>query len=100
MASLTTAGVVAASSAAPLALRSFDEPGQSLTRTSVLGPALLGGGLVGVSMAVNRRMLSPPVGSRSGFSNLAMLSGVAMLGGAAANAALPSSGSTALALPA
>lgn len=99
MASLTTGGAVAASAAAPLALRTLDSPGQSLTRPSVLGPALLGTGLVGAGYAVRNRMLAAPVGSRSGFSNLATLSGSAMLGGAVINALTATGQNTNIALP-
>jgi hypothetical protein len=100
MASLTTGAVVAGSAFAPLALRTFDGSGQSFTRPSVAGPALLGAGLIGAGMAVDRNMLAAPIGNRRGFSMVASLAGTAMLGGAAANALTPSSGSEALALPA
>lgn len=98
MASLATSGALAASAAAPLALRTFDSPGQSITRPSVAGPTLLGGGLIGLGMAVDRGMLATPIGSRRGFSSLAMMSGTVMLGGAIGNALVPST-QTSLALP-
>lgn len=89
MATLTTSGAVAASAAAPLALRQLDTPGQSLTRPSVLVPVLGGGALVGLSYAVDNGTISAPIGNRRGFSNATMLSGAAMLGGGVLNALTP-----------
>jgi len=100
MASLTTPAALAASAAAPLALRTLDSPGQSLTRPSVIAPTLLGGGLIGAGMAVNRRMIAAPIGSRSNFATVSSLAGATMLGGAAVNALVASSGSENISLPA
>jgi hypothetical protein len=50
-------------------------------------------------MAVSRDMLAAPVGNRRGFSMVASLAGATMLGGAAANALTPTSGTEALSLP-
>lgn len=99
MASLTTGATVAASAAAPLAFRTFDQPGQSLTRPSVVGPAILGSGLVGAGYAVMNGMIGAPVGTRRGFSRMASVSGAAMLGGAAINALTPTGQNASIGLP-
>lgn len=90
MASLAKAGALGASAFAPLALRTLDGRNKSLTRPSVLVPSLLGTTLGVAGFLVNNGTISAPVGSRSQFSQLAMESGLVMLGGAAGNVAVDS----------
>lgn len=100
MAGLVETGAVTASAATPILARQLLDPaGNSLTRPSVLLGLGLGGALAGSAMLVRNGAISAPVGGSSMYSNLAGVSGAAMMGAGIASALVPSNPGNAIALP-